>query len=146
MAALLVDEVFPDVPLRQWVISLPFPLRYLFATHRQAMGKVLGVVYRAVSIHLIRLADQSARRPLPGTTRLTGTGHRERPSGVSRTAAEGQPDQIPRRPCTEPSLARTGHSSNARQRAKGHRQHRGQVTHRASRSHEVGTTPETRIQ
>ena len=30
-AALLADEVFPDVPLRQWVISFPFPLRYLFA-------------------------------------------------------------------------------------------------------------------
>jgi len=26
-AALLGDEVFPDVPLRQWVISFPFPLR-----------------------------------------------------------------------------------------------------------------------
>jgi hypothetical protein len=25
-AALLADEVFPDVPLRQWVISFPFPL------------------------------------------------------------------------------------------------------------------------
>ena len=31
IAALLSDEVFPDVPLRQWVISFPFPLRYLFA-------------------------------------------------------------------------------------------------------------------
>lgn len=45
-AALLADEVFPDVPLRQWVISFPFPLRYLFAAHPQAMGKVLGIVYR----------------------------------------------------------------------------------------------------
>jgi hypothetical protein len=25
-AALLADEVFPEVPLRQWVISFPFPL------------------------------------------------------------------------------------------------------------------------
>ena len=29
-AALLSDDVFPDVPLRQWVISFPFPLRYLY--------------------------------------------------------------------------------------------------------------------
>jgi hypothetical protein len=43
-AALLADEVFPDVPLRQWVISFPFPLRFLFAAHPQAMGKVLGIV------------------------------------------------------------------------------------------------------
>ena len=35
-AALLADEVFPDVPLRQWVISFPFSLRYLFAAHPQA--------------------------------------------------------------------------------------------------------------
>ena len=40
-AALLADEVFPDVPLRQWVISFPFPLRFLLAAHPQAMGKVV---------------------------------------------------------------------------------------------------------
>ena len=55
-AALLSDEVFPDVPLRQWVISFPFPLRYLFAAHPQAMGKVLGIIYRAISTHLIHKA------------------------------------------------------------------------------------------
>lgn len=26
--ALLVDEVFPDQPVRQWVLSVPFPSRY----------------------------------------------------------------------------------------------------------------------
>jgi len=67
-AALLADDVFPDVPLPQWVISLtqstrfargagsPFPLRFLFAAHPQAMGKVLGIVYRAISTHLIHKA------------------------------------------------------------------------------------------
>ena len=29
-----------------------FPLRYLFAAHPQAMGKVLGIVYRTISAHL----------------------------------------------------------------------------------------------
>ena len=52
-AALLWDEVFPDVPLRQWVISFPFPLRYLFAAHPHAMGKVLRIIYRAISTHLL---------------------------------------------------------------------------------------------
>ncbi len=51
-AALLADELFPEVPLRQWVISFPFPLRFLFAAHPGAMGKVLGIVYRAISTHL----------------------------------------------------------------------------------------------
>jgi len=31
-AALLVDEVFPERPIRQWVLSFPYPLRFLFAT------------------------------------------------------------------------------------------------------------------
>lgn len=45
-AALLPDELFPNVSLRQWVVNFPFPLSYLFAAHPQAMGKVLGIVYR----------------------------------------------------------------------------------------------------
>ncbi len=31
-AALLVDEVFPEQPIRQWVLSVPYPLRFLFAS------------------------------------------------------------------------------------------------------------------
>jgi len=30
-AAHLVDHVFPDVPVRQWVLSLPYRLRYRLA-------------------------------------------------------------------------------------------------------------------
>jgi len=69
-AALLSDEVFPDVPLRQWVISFPFPLRYLFAAHPQAMGKVLGIVYRAISTHLIHKAGLSLRDGATGAVSL----------------------------------------------------------------------------
>ncbi|MGB5279143.1 MAG: transposase zinc-binding domain-containing protein, partial [Gammaproteobacteria bacterium] len=32
-AALLVDEVLPEQPMRQWVLSFPYPLRFLFASH-----------------------------------------------------------------------------------------------------------------
>jgi hypothetical protein len=52
-AALLVDEVLPEAPMRQWVLSFPFPLRFLFASRPQVMGKVLGIVYRVLSTHLI---------------------------------------------------------------------------------------------
>jgi hypothetical protein len=31
-AALLVDEVFPEQPVRKWVLSVPYPLRSLFAS------------------------------------------------------------------------------------------------------------------
>ena len=34
-AAHLVDHVIPHVPVRQWVVSFPIPLRHLFATHLQ---------------------------------------------------------------------------------------------------------------
>ncbi len=69
-AALLADEVFPDVPLRQWVISFPFPLRYLFAAHPQAMGKVLGIVYRAISTHLIHKAGLKCKAGATGAVTL----------------------------------------------------------------------------
>jgi len=51
-AALLVDEVFPRRPIRQWVLSFPFALRYLFATRPVVLSAVLGIVQRAVSGHL----------------------------------------------------------------------------------------------
>ena len=55
-AALLVDEVLPGEPLRQWVLSVPFALRYLFATDPAVMGQVLGIVTRAIASHLIKAA------------------------------------------------------------------------------------------
>ena len=69
-AAPLADEVLPDVPLRQWVISFPFPLRYLFAAHPQAMGKVLGIVYRAISTHLIHKAGYQLKDGTTGAVTL----------------------------------------------------------------------------
>jgi ribosomal protein S27E len=55
-AALLVDEVLPREPLRQWVLSVPFALRYLFATAPAVMGQVLGIVTRAIGSYLIKAA------------------------------------------------------------------------------------------
>ncbi len=69
-AALLADEVFPDVPLRQWVISFPFPLRFLFAAYPQAMGKVLRIVYRAISTHLIHKTGFSLKDGATGAVTL----------------------------------------------------------------------------
>lgn len=41
-AALLADEVLPTLPIRQWVISFPFALRFLFATHPDALARAQG--------------------------------------------------------------------------------------------------------
>ena len=55
-AAHLVDEVLPYKPLRQWVLSFPFPLRLLFAKDPHLTGEVLNLVLRAISTFLIKKA------------------------------------------------------------------------------------------
>ena len=55
-AALLIDEVLPHEPVRQWVISFPFQLRYLFARYPKAMGQALAIVYRTIATHLVKKA------------------------------------------------------------------------------------------
>jgi len=40
-AAHLVDRVLPPVPVRQWVVSLPHPLRYRLAYDSALCGEVL---------------------------------------------------------------------------------------------------------
>lgn len=47
-AAHLVDHVLPHVPVRQWVLSLPFPLRYRKAWDGHLLGTVLVVFLRTV--------------------------------------------------------------------------------------------------
>ena len=53
-AAHLVDHVLPEQPIRQWVLTFPYPLRFLFAAQPQVLSQVLGVVYRAISTNLIK--------------------------------------------------------------------------------------------
>jgi hypothetical protein len=47
-AAHLVDHVFPDVPVRQWVVSFPWRLRYLLALDAGLCREVRKVFLRAV--------------------------------------------------------------------------------------------------
>ncbi|MGC4054279.1 MAG: hypothetical protein QM757_34775 [Paludibaculum sp.] len=63
-AALLADEVLPERPLRQWVLSLPYALRFLLATDPDALTLVLCAVYRAISGFLFATT---------GLTRTTGS-------------------------------------------------------------------------
>jgi hypothetical protein len=51
------------VPMRQWVLSVPFALRFLFASNSAAMGEALRIVYRTISGFMIHKA---------GLTRSTG--------------------------------------------------------------------------
>jgi len=52
-AAHLVDHVIPPVPVRQWVLSLPIPLRLLLAAQPELVTPVLQVVQRVVTRHLL---------------------------------------------------------------------------------------------
>jgi hypothetical protein len=47
-AARLVDGVLPRVPVRQWVLSLPYRLRDLLAWDHRLCRAVLGVCVRAL--------------------------------------------------------------------------------------------------
>ena len=47
-AAHLVDRVIPRVPVRQWVLSLPFTLRYQLAFDAPLTAAVLGVFIGSV--------------------------------------------------------------------------------------------------
>jgi ribosomal protein S27E len=69
-AALLVDEVLPHEPMRQWVLSVPFPLRFLFASRPAVMGKVLGIVYRVIATHLIKKAEFTHKTARTGAVTL----------------------------------------------------------------------------
>jgi hypothetical protein len=57
-AAHLVDQVFAEVPVRQWVLSLPHRLRYVLAWDHALCRAVTGVFVRAVLGDLRRRARQ----------------------------------------------------------------------------------------
>jgi hypothetical protein len=56
-AAHLVDRVIPAVPVRQWVLSLPYALRFRAAFDSELMGELLGIFIREVFASLIRRAE-----------------------------------------------------------------------------------------
>ena len=69
-AVLLVDEVLPEQSVRQWILSFPFPLRFLFASRPEIMGQVLGIVYRVIATHLIKKAGHTHMTARTGAVTL----------------------------------------------------------------------------
>ena len=45
----LAEAVFGPRPVRQWMLSFPYPLRFLFASRPEAIGPVLGIVTRVIA-------------------------------------------------------------------------------------------------
>ena len=69
-AAHLVDHVIPHVPVRQWVLSLPIPLRVLLAAQPELVTPVLQVVQRLVARHLLQAAGLKAEEGHGGAVTL----------------------------------------------------------------------------
>jgi len=55
-AAHLVDYVIPRVPVRQWVLSFPIPLRILLAAHPDLLSPLLQCIHRVIATFLIKQA------------------------------------------------------------------------------------------
>ena len=63
----LVDRVFPRVPIRQWVLSLPKPIRYILARDAKLLTKVVGIFVREIFRDLRRRAGNfKAKESFPG--------------------------------------------------------------------------------
>ncbi len=55
-AAHLVDRVFPEVPVRQWVLSVPYALRYRLAYDSSLVRDVLQIFVRTIFAFIRRAA------------------------------------------------------------------------------------------
>lgn len=60
-AAHLVDNVLPKRPIRKWVLSVPYPLRFLFATNPAVMSQVLTIAHRVISTFLVKSARMTVK-------------------------------------------------------------------------------------
>ena len=66
-AAWLVDHVIPEVPVRQWVLSLPYRVRALCAYDPKVCSAVRRILVRAVSGYYERAAAKKGKpRPRAG--------------------------------------------------------------------------------
>jgi hypothetical protein len=62
--------VFPAQPVRQWVLSVPYPMRFLFASRPAIMSRVLGIVYRCITTYLIKKTGFSRKTAQTGAVTL----------------------------------------------------------------------------
>src|SRR5262249_52889751 len=91
-AATLVDDLLPQVPVRQWVLTLPYRLRYRLAWDHALCRAVLGVFARTLLAFYARTAQA---RGIPA-----GQTDKWRQAGISlgamaHTRGETWPSAIP---------------------------------------------------
>jgi len=69
-AAHLVDCVIPRVPVRQWVLSLPIPLRILLAAHPDLLSALLQIIHRVIATFLIKQSGRKRAQAHTGAVTL----------------------------------------------------------------------------
>ena len=65
-AKLLVDDVLRGYPVRQWVLSLPIPLRLLLARYPKELSKVMQIIHRTISTDIIHRAGYLKKQAKTG--------------------------------------------------------------------------------
>ena len=64
----LSDEVFPTVPVRQWVVTIPPPLRYIVSTNRRLQQYVHRVIIQEISgFYTNNAGGKAITAPKPGS-------------------------------------------------------------------------------
>lgn len=63
----LTSEVIPEVPIRQWVLSMPYTHRFLLATRPEYLRKVLAIYHRTLNSFYISAAkNKNIAKPKVG--------------------------------------------------------------------------------
>ena len=65
-AKLLIDDVLQGYPVRQWVLSLPIPLRLLLARYPKHLSKVMQIIHRAIATDIILRAGYLKKQAKTG--------------------------------------------------------------------------------
>ena len=65
-----MDKVLTRIPNRQWVLTVPFPLHFPFTAYPELMSKVLGIVTRTLSSHLVNQAGYKKKDAHTGPVTL----------------------------------------------------------------------------
>jgi hypothetical protein len=69
----LIENVIPDVPVRQWVLSMPYKHRLILSSNNEALRSILGVYHRAITRFYIKKAKSlNLKNPEAGAISCNG--------------------------------------------------------------------------
>lgn len=54
----LVEEVIPDVPVRQWVLSMPYNHRFILSSDQKLLNKIIKIFHLVINSHYVKKGRQ----------------------------------------------------------------------------------------